>query len=148
MERFEKIGKSNNYFPKVLYLGSVTMFWIHQTLNKYSLTCGVTSCYVLYKKCRTLSIIVNSGIFTSYSDTFSHIIAYLESCVILALFAYSTSWHILNPRYIQTSFKGYSGMFWLCNAFILRTLSYSGLCLIQNFGIFRILLITLFRYIQ
>ena len=54
--------------------------WLDLSLNKYSLTCTVTPHYVLYETFRNLFFIVNSGIFTSYSDIFSHIVAYLELC--------------------------------------------------------------------
>ena len=43
-----KIVKNYNYFSKVLHLRSLTGFWIRLSLNKYSLTCRVTSPYILY----------------------------------------------------------------------------------------------------
>ena len=82
---------------------------------------------------RILPIIVNSDIFTSYSDIFSHIVAYLKFCVTLA---YSEPCHIQKPGIFRTQV-------------IFRTLSrhilaYSEHCIIlthwepchiQNFGI-------------
>ena len=71
--------------------------------------------------------------FTSYSEIFSHIVAYLEPCITVA---YSEVWHIRNPRYIQNSVKAYPGIFrTLCNTLIRRTLLYSELCHIQNVGL-------------
>ena len=70
----------------------------------------------------------------------------------------SESRHIQSPKYIQKSVVAYSGIFRrLCNAPIMRTLPYSELCHIQNFGRFknrgiRILFIQaysgIFRHIQ
>ena len=61
----------------------------------YLLTCRVTSRYVLYdtysQNCLLLKIQAYSDILTSYSDIFSHIVAYLETCVTLA---YSKPCHI------------------------------------------------------
>ena len=94
MECFIKIVKSYNYFSKAFYLRFLTGFWIHPPLNKYSLICRVTLCYVLHKTYPEPSLLLYiqtySGIFTSYSGIFSHIMAYLEHCII---FAYSESWH-------------------------------------------------------
>ena len=74
--------------------------------------------------------------FTSYSEIFSHIVAYLEPCITVA---YSEVWHIRNPRYIQNSVKAYPGIFrTLCNTLIRRTLLYSELCHIQNVGCWHI----------
>ena len=73
-----------------------------------------------------------SDTFTSYSEIFSHIVAYLEPCITVA---YSEVWHIRNPRYIQNSVKAYPGIFrTLCNTLTRRTLLYSELCHIQNVG--------------
>ena len=47
MECFAKIVKSYNYFSKELYL-ILKHFSICPSLNKYLLTCRVTSRYVLY----------------------------------------------------------------------------------------------------
>ena len=49
MECFAKIVKSYNHFSNMLYLSSLARFWIRLFLNKYLLTCRVTSHYVLYK---------------------------------------------------------------------------------------------------
>ena len=63
-------------------------FWIWPPFNKYLLICRVTSRYVLYEtyseSCLLSQIQTYSGIFTSYSDTFNHIVTYLELCVTLA----------------------------------------------------------------
>ena len=50
MEFFAKIVKNYNYFSKLIHLRSLTGFWIRLSLslNKYLLTCSVTSRYVLY----------------------------------------------------------------------------------------------------
>ena len=123
----------------------MTGFWICLSLNKYSLTYRVTSCYVLYdtysEPCLLSTIQTYSGIITSYSDIFSHIVAYLEPCVALE---YSEPCHIQNPGIFRihdmfkNSVKAYSGIFrMLCNTRMLRTLSYSEHCRIQNFGIFK-----------
>ena len=81
----------------------MTGFWIRLSLNKYSLTCRVTLCYILYytySEPYLLSKIQKySGIFTSYLDIFSHIVAYLEPCVTLA---YSECYHIQNPGIFRT----------------------------------------------
>ena len=83
----------------------MTGFWIRPSLNKYSLTCRVTSCYILYytySEPYLLSKIQKySGIFTSYLGIFSHIyfVAYLEPCVTLA---YSECCHIQNPGIFRT----------------------------------------------
>ena len=50
MEFFAKIIKNDNYISKALYLSSLTGFWTRLDkyyLNKYSLTCTVTSSYIL-----------------------------------------------------------------------------------------------------
>ena len=132
MESFVNIVKSYNYFSKVLYLRSLTGFWILPSPNKYSLTGRVNSSYVLYERysepCLLSWIQTYSGILTFYSDILSYILAYLEACVILTYSEY----HIQNP-----------GIFGTRN--IIRTLSRhvlayspsSELCHIQNFGMFR-----------
>ena len=68
----QKITKNYNYFSKALYLIPLTRFWISWSLNKYPLTCRVTSHYKLtycmihiqnpdyYRKFR------HSGMFTYY----------------------------------------------------------------------------------
>ena len=158
-----KNGKKHNFFFKALHLRSLARLWKFISLNKYSLTCGVTSRYKLYdaytESCLLSKIQTYSTIFTSSSDIFSHIV-YLEPSVTLA---YSKPYHIQNPSifrtqdicicmyiyiYIQNSVIAYFGIFrMLCNARILRTLLYSELGHIQNFGIiwtqgiFRILFI-------
>ena len=98
MECFAKSAKSYNYLSKVLYLRSLTGFQIHPSLSKYSLTCGVISCFVLYEayseRCLLLYIQIYSGIFPSYSDLFSYIVAYLKPCLILV---HSEFRHTLKP---------------------------------------------------
>ena len=78
-----------------------------------------------------------SGTFASYSDIFSHFIAYLETCVTLA---YSEPYHNQNPGIFRTrdifrtlSRHNLAYLELLCNARILRTVPF------QNFAIFRIL---------
>ena len=102
--------KSYNYFPKELYLRSLTRFLIRLSLNKYSLTCSVTLGYVLYETysehwhirnpvyyCKLRHI----QVFTLYSDIFRVIMAYSERCVTLA---YS------KPCHIQSNIQNF-GMF-------------------------------------
>ena len=92
---------------------------------------------------RTLSIIVNSDIFSHIHILLRHFLpchgicrTLCSSCIFRTL-SYSESWHIYNPTYIQNSVKVYSGIFRiLCNARMLSTLPYLELCHIQNFGIF------------
>ena len=127
MECFEKIVKSYNYFSGL---------WIRSSLNKYSLTCRMTSRYVLYltytEPCRTLSI-VNSDIFrriTSYLDILSHVVKYLETCL---TFTYLEPCHFQDPGMfrIRDIFRtlSYFGIFGtLCNARMLTTLPYLELC--------------------
>ena len=86
---------------------------------------------------RTLSIIVNPDIFTSYSDIFSHIVTYSKPCVTLA---YSEPCNIQNPDIfgIQDTFRTWSRRV-LAYSERCGTLAYSEPCHIQNFVIFRIL---------
>ena len=103
MEFLAKVVKNYNYFSKALHLRSLPGFWIRLSLNKYPLTCRATSRNVLYdtfsEPCLLLKIQTYSWIITSYSDTFSHIVAYLESC---ATFAYLEPCHIQNPGIFKT----------------------------------------------
>ena len=86
----------------------------------------------------TLSVIENSDIitFTSYSDIFHHIVAYLEPCVTLE---YSEPCHILNTGISRTQ-----DIFRTPSRHILAysercvTSAYWAPCHIQNFAIFRI----------
>ena len=93
--------------------------------------------YVLYEIFRTLSIIVNSAILTSYSDIFSHIVAYVEPCVALA---YAEPCHIQDfGTFIEPEI--YSK---LCQDILLYSphcvmLAYWEPCHMQNFAIFRVL---------
>ena len=93
----------------------------------------MTSHYVLHdtysEPCLLLKIQAYSGIFTSYSDIFSHIVAYLDPCVILA---YS------EPCYIQDR-----GIFTTQD-----TLAFWKTCFIQHFAIIRILALRNSRHIQ
>ena len=43
----QKIAKNYNYFSKTLYPILLTRLWISWSLNKYPLTCRVTSRYIL-----------------------------------------------------------------------------------------------------
>ena len=48
MELFAIIFKSYNYFPKALYLRSLTGLWMSLSHNKYSLTCRLSWRWILY----------------------------------------------------------------------------------------------------
>ena len=48
MDSFAKILKNYIYFSKAFHLRSLTRFWIHISLNKYSLSSRVTSHCVLH----------------------------------------------------------------------------------------------------
>ena len=127
----QKIVKNFDNFSKV-HFRSFIGFWIHPSLNKYSLTCRVTLYYVLYdtysEPCLLLKI--QPELFRHIHILFSHIAAYLEPCITLA---YSEPSHIRNPCVFRS--KNISRT--LCNARILRTLPYLELRYIQNFGMFR-----------
>ena len=71
IESFAEIVTKYNYFSKVLHIRPLTLiFWIRLSLIKYSLTCRVTSRYVLYdiysEPCLLPKIQTLSGIFTTY----------------------------------------------------------------------------------
>ena len=132
------------YFSKVLHLRSFTKFWIRNlSVSTHSLTFRVTSLYVLHDTYSGPCLLLKIQI---YSYIFSHIVAYLEPCVILA---YSECFHIQNPGIFRTQY-------------IFRTLSrhilaYSVGCVtlifwktffIQNFAIFRISALRNLRHIQ
>ena len=107
MEYFAKIVKSYNHFSKVLYLRSLTGLWMHPSLNQYSLTFRETLCiFRTLFFCRKLR---HSGIFTSDSDIFSHIVIYLKSCETLA---YSESCHVQNAGIFKTQDILCQGIFW------------------------------------
>ena len=92
---FGKIVKNYNLFCKVLHLRHLSRFWIRLSLSKYSLTCRVTSRYVLYHTYSDSEPCQLSKI-QAYSrpiQTYSTIVAYLEPCVTLAC---SESCHIQN----------------------------------------------------
>ena len=122
----------------------MTGFWIRVSLNKYSITWRATSRYVLYDKyskpCLLLKIQTYSGIFTSYSDIFIYIVAYLEPHVTLSYSepCYIQRTSIFRTQYIfRTLLRNIQTYSERCLTLILRTLSYSELCHIQNFGIYR-----------
>ena len=74
----------------------------------------------------------------TYSAILWHIQNPVNSCIFRTL-PYLKSWYIQHLRYIQNSVKEYSDIFrTVCNAHILRTLSYSKFCHIQSCGIFSI----------
>ena len=146
MEFFAKIVKSYNYFFKAVRLRPLTQFWIWLSLNKYSLTCRVTSRYELYDTNQNPLYYQKwtySGIFTSSLDIFSHIVAYFESCV---TFAYSKArhWHIenhiLSPGTLRTQdiFRTLSRHILAYSECCARLAIWEP-CHIQNFAIFRIL---------
>ena len=73
---FEKYSKAIIIFPKHYILDlSLTGFWISPLLIKYSLTCKVTSRYVLRETSLEPSHIQNSS---------RHVLSYSEPCVTLA----------------------------------------------------------------
>ena len=124
LEFFANIVKNHNYFSKALHLRTWTGFWIHISLNKYSLTCRVISRYVFYEAYSEL--FVNPDIFRDINALLRHIQPY---CGILRTLRNSCIFRILwywNLRYIQNSVNAYSGIFrTLCN------------CHIDSFAIFR-----------
>ena len=69
-----------NFFSSVLYLRSLTGFWICSSFNKFWITCRVTLEYVSYETFRTLSIIINSDIFRHIQNCRN--LAYLGSWTI------------------------------------------------------------------
>ena len=86
MEFYAKIVKSCNCFSKVFYLISSKWFWIHPSLNKYSLACTVNMHYVLYETYSDSCHIQNPGIFRTldiFRTLSRHILAYSEHCVTL-----------------------------------------------------------------
>ena len=110
----------------------------------------MTSHYVLHdtysEPCLLLKFQAYSGIFTSCSDTFSHIVAYLKPCAILA---YSEPFHIQNPGIFRSQ-----DIFRVQSRHILAysvgcvTLAFWKTCFIQNFAIFRISALRNSKYIQ
>ena len=95
---------------------------------------------------RILPIIVNSDIFTSYSDIFSHIVAYLKFCVTLA---YSEPCHIQKPGIFRTQdiFRTLSRHI-LAYSVDCITLAFWKTYFIQDFAIFRISALRNSRHIQ
>ena len=93
-----------------------------------------------------LKIQTYSGIFTTCSYIFSHIVAYLEHCVILA---YSEPFHIENLDIFRTQ-----DIFRTLSRYIVAysvgcvTLASWKTCFIQNFAIFRISTLRNSRHIQ
>ena len=83
MECFTKIVKSYIFQKRSI----MRSFWIRPSLNKYLLTCRVTSRYVLYMTYSEPCHIQTSNIFRT-QDIFitlpKHILAYSEHCVTLA----------------------------------------------------------------
>ena len=110
----------------------------------------MTSLYVLHdaypEQCLLLKIQTYSGIFTSCSDIFSYIVAYLEPCVISA---YSEPFHIQNSGILRTQ-----DIFRILSRHILLysvgcvTLAFWKNCFIQDFAIFRISALRNSRHIQ
>ena len=96
--------------------------------------------------CLLLKIQAYSGIFTSYSDIFSHIVAYLDPCVILA---YSEPCYIQDPGIFTTQdiIRTMSRHI-LENSVGSVTLAFWKTCFIQHFAIFRILALRNSRHIQ
>ena len=103
MECFAKIVKSYIYFPKAFYLCQDSEY-AHLSISTHSRVEWPSAMYCIGHIhnpaiFRTLSIIVNSNIFTSYLDILSYIVAYLEFCVTLA---YSEPYHIQNSHILRT----------------------------------------------
>ena len=102
VEFLQKQLKTTIFFSKALRFGSLTRFWICLFLQKYSLTCRVTSRYILLNAYifRTLSIIVNSDIFRHIHVLFRQIQSYcgiftsLCNSYIFRTQPFSESWHI------------------------------------------------------
>ena len=98
IEFFAKIVRKHHYFSKVIHHRSLTEFWIGLSLNKYWLTCEVTSRYVLY------------DIYSVNSNIFRHIhilLRYIEPyCGIFrtlcTTLAHSESCHIQSPAIFRT----------------------------------------------
>ena len=104
MKFFAKIVKNYNYFSKALYLRSLTGFWIRISLNKYLLTCRMTSLYVLY------------------DDT------YLEVCLLSQGIKYLDCHKFRHINVLFRHIQSYCGIFsTLCNSCIFRALPYSKL---------------------
>ena len=128
---FAKIVKNYNYFSKTLHLRSLTEFWIHYpSISTNEL---LERSYNIYCMIR----IQYPAIFTSCSDIFNHIVAYLEPCVIRA---YSEPCHVQNPGIFRTQD--------ICRILSRHILGYSvdcptfafwKPCHIQNIAILRIL---------
>ena len=106
--------------------------------------------YVLHdtysEPCLLLKIQTYSGIFTSCSDMFSHIVACLEPCVILA---YSEPFHIHNSDIFRTQdiFRTLPRLI-LAYSVGCVMLAFWKTCFIQNFDIFRIVALRNLRHIQ
>ena len=104
IEDAAKIVKSYNYFFKALYCRSLTGLWICPSLNRYSSTCRVTLCYVLYETFRTLRIIINSDILRHIYILFRHIQPYCDifrmlcnsSTLVYSELCQEIFWHIQN----------------------------------------------------
>ena len=122
---------------KVLYLRSLTWFWICPCCSKNVLTFRVALRYIFCETFRTQSLIVNSDKFMSYSDIFSHVVAYVEPCITLA---YSEPCHIQNAGIFRTRdiFRTQSRHVLVYSEHYV-TLAYWEPCDIQNSTIFRLL---------
>ena len=101
------------------------------------LPCKVTPHYVLYETyLEPCQIQTYSGIFTSYLDIFSLIVAYLEPCVTLA---YSERCYIHNPFILERKIFRTLSRHILAYSDCYVTLGYWDPCHIQICAIFRIL---------
>ena len=98
------------------------------------LSCRVTPHYVLYEK--PCQIQTYSGIFTSYLDIFSLIVAYSEPCVTLA---FSERYYIHNPGILEPKIFRTLSRHILAYSDCYVTLVYWDPCHIQICAIFRIL---------
>ena len=95
--------ESFDYFCKALYLRSFTRFYIGQSLNKYLLTCRITSRNALYETYSEHCDIRNSYTFRT-RDTFRtisrHFLVYSECCVTLVHWQLCNI-HSCNPVYLD-----------------------------------------------
>ena len=132
--------KSYIYFFKSLHLRSLTGFWVRLSLTKYSLTCRVTSLYVLYDIYSEPCLLSkNSNIFRDIHVILRHIQTY---CGIFRTLCYSCVFRTL--PYVEPKIypELCQGMFWnihvqfshiqlyfgifrtVCNSCIFRILAY------------------------
>ena len=126
------------YFSEALHLRSLTGFWIGLSLNKYSLTCRVTSRYALYDTYSEPSLLLYIHTFRHIHVIFRHFQSYCGIFRTLCNSCISRPCHIQNPGTFRTQdiFRTLSRhvlVYW--ERYV--TLAYWEPFHIQNFGIFR-----------